>query len=245
MSEPNVHTSIRVYLDGRNWHVDVGYAAPFREPIPLDRLPWAITFGRDRHVLDFPANERQAPEGGGLDRSETAHRYEMTHYTDGERRHGYVVHGPPRRYSFFYPTIVKSFSRDWTFMQNLRITRFLENGGALELRNRMFLEIHGAPEAEVGLTIEGRPDIGTSEAGGRLPGARVTGSVLTGTTPASPSPAATCVTERRLASLDELVSVVRDRFEMPRCRVEEAVAVLERFTGRPFFCVDGSETRIE
>lgn len=133
MSEPNVHTSIRVGLDGRAWHVDVGYAAPFLEPIPLDRLPWTTALGRDRYVFELAATKETA-DCGGLNRGELVQCYEMTHYTDGERRHGYVVHAPPRRFSFFHPTIVRSFGRDWTFMRNLRITRFLENGGAVELR---------------------------------------------------------------------------------------------------------------
>ena len=33
MSSPNVHTVIRVRLDGAEWHVDAGYGGPFWRPI--------------------------------------------------------------------------------------------------------------------------------------------------------------------------------------------------------------------
>lgn len=171
MSAPNVHTSIRVRLGGREYHLDVGYAAPFSAPIPLDGLPHQISFGGRRYVF-------AAVVGG----------HEMAVYSDGERRHAYIVHGPPRPAAFFDPTIAASFERGRTFMRCLRITRFLENGSAIELRNRRLLRL--SPET---------------------------------------------VTEHQIDSLQELRRVVNEQFIMPRCRVEEAVDVLERLNGRPFF----------
>jgi len=171
MSSPNVHTSIRVRLDGREYHVDVGYAAPFRVPIPLDRLPHEVSLGRNRYVFNRVA--------GG---------HEMTEYTNGERHHGYMVHEPARPFGFFHSTIVASFEPGRTFMRCLRITRFLENGDALELRNRRLLRL-------------------SNEA----------------------------VTERQIESLEQLRHAVDEEFRMPRSRVEEAVATLERLNGRPFF----------
>lgn len=131
MSEPDVHTSIRVRADGREYHVDVGYAAPFFGPIPLDDLPCELSYGRDTYVLD------RVPAG-----------YEMTFYSNGERRHGYVVHEPPRSTAFFHPTIVRSFEPARTFMRCLRITRFLDSGGAIELRNRRLLQTSGDTATE-------------------------------------------------------------------------------------------------
>ena len=52
MSRPDVHTSIRVRLDAVGYHVDVGYGAPFREPLRLDRLPCEVAEGSYRYVLD-------------------------------------------------------------------------------------------------------------------------------------------------------------------------------------------------
>lgn len=171
MSSPDVHTSIRVRVDAREYHVDVGYAAPFRAPIPLDPLPYEVSLGRNRYVF------ARVPGG-----------HEMIEYTSGERRHGYVVHEPARPFAFFYPTIVASFEPGRTFMRCLRITRFLDGGDAVELRNRTLLRL--------------------SEDG---------------------------VTERQVDSLNQLRHAVHDEFRMPRCRVEEAVAMLERLNGRSFF----------
>ncbi len=123
MDEPDVHTSIRVRLDGRDWHVDVGYAGPFRQPMPLDALPHEIAWGNDRYHLD-------ARTGG----------HTMTVFTNGARRHGYFVHPPARDASFFGATILRSFEPGRTFMRCLRITRYFEDR-SIELRNRRLLRV--------------------------------------------------------------------------------------------------------
>lgn len=171
MSVPDIHTSIRVRLDAREYHVDVGYAGPFDTPIPLDRLPHEISFGESRYVLDRAA--------GG---------HAMTVYSNGEERHRYFVHEPPRTHSFFHKTIVASFEPGRTFMRCLRITRFLEDGSAVELRNRRLLRL-----------------------------------------------TADKASETQIDSLVQLRRAVNEDFMMPRCRIEEAVSVLERLNRRPFF----------
>lgn len=170
MDVPNVHTSIRVRVDGRQWHVDVGYAAPFREPMRLDCLPHEIAWGNDRYLFD---------------RHGEAHM--MTVFTNGQRRHGYVVHAPARAESFFHPIVLRSFEPGRTFMRCLRITRFFDDR-AVELRNRRLL--------------------------------RVT---------------ADRVVETTVDSLAALRRTVDEEFQMPRCRIEEAVSVLERLNGQGFF----------
>jgi arylamine N-acetyltransferase len=170
MDTPNVHTSIRVRASGREFHVDVGFAGPFREPIPLDDLPHEIAWGNDRYVL-----ERR---GAG---------YQMTVSTRGEPRQGYFVHGPARAASFFDPVVLRSFEPGRTFMRVLRITRYFEDR-AVELRNRQLLHV----------TADG-------------------------------------VQERTIGSLRELRRAVDEELQMPRCPVEEAVAVLERLNAREFF----------
>jgi arylamine N-acetyltransferase len=171
MDEPNVHTSIRVRLDGRDWHIDVGYAGPFREPIPLDRLPYEIAWGNDRYVFD---------------RSGDVHT--LTMFTNGVLRHRYVVHPPPRTASFFEPIVLRSFEPGRTFMRCLRITKFFGDR-AVELRNRKLSIISSAGSA----------------------------------------------TERSVDSLADLRRVVDEEFQMPRCRIDDAVGVLERLTGQEFF----------
>jgi N-hydroxyarylamine O-acetyltransferase len=120
MARPNVHTSIRVRLDGVAYHVDVGYGAPFRQPMPLDQLPQAVVHGNTRYVLD---------------RAESAEGHSMTVYLGGEKVHGYVVHGPPRSADFFRPIILDSYVRGSTFTSSLRITRFFDDG-VVELKGR-------------------------------------------------------------------------------------------------------------
>jgi arylamine N-acetyltransferase len=123
MSAPNVHTSVRVAIDGALYHVDVGYAAPLREPIPLHRLPHAVRWGDGRYVLEA------APNG-----------HVMSPIVNGERRHGYFVHPPPRSSGFFCPIVLRSFEPGRTFMRCLRITRYFHDH-AIELRNQRLLRI--------------------------------------------------------------------------------------------------------
>jgi arylamine N-acetyltransferase len=170
MDTPYVHTSIRVRLDGRDWHIDVGYAGPFVEPIPLDRLPYEIAWGNDRYVFS---------------QSESGHT--LTMFTGDALRHRYVVHPPPRAASFFDPIVLRSFKPGRTFMRCLRITKFFDDH-AVELRNRRLSVIR-----------------------------------------------ADSVAERSVDSLADLRRAVDVEFGMPRCRIEEAVAVLERLTGQAFF----------
>ena len=120
MSIPNCHTCVRVRLDAAPYHVDVGYGGPFREPMRLDRLPHAFDEGDLRYVLDRNRHEEA---------------YEMAVLAGLERRHGYVVHGPPRSRDFFTPTIRESFAPGRTFVSNLRIVRFFDEH-SVELFNR-------------------------------------------------------------------------------------------------------------
>jgi arylamine N-acetyltransferase len=121
MDEPNVHTCIRVKLGFFEYHVDVGYAAPFRKPMRLDYTPYEIKQGDYRYLFD---------------RYGKSSVYEVSIVSGKERLHGYVAHGPPRNAEFFKKTITESFEPGKTFMSYLRITRFFERH-AVELKNRM------------------------------------------------------------------------------------------------------------
>ena len=127
MERPNVHTTIQVRLDGAAYHVDVGYAAPLRQPMSLDQLPQVVTHGDTRYVLD---------------RAEGAEGYSMSVYHNGEKVHRYVSHGPPRSLDFFLPIILDSYARGSMFTRSLRITRFFDDG-LVELKGRS-LTIHRA-----------------------------------------------------------------------------------------------------
>jgi arylamine N-acetyltransferase len=170
MSSPNVHTSVRVHLDGGEYHVDAGNGAPFLEPMPLDRLPYVIAIGRYRYVLENHNND-----------------YRMTATYAGEFSHSYVVHGPPRTPEFFRPIVLDSFVPGRKFMTWLRITRCFEDR-VVDLRNRTLTLSQGSRSRE---TI--------------------------------------------INNADELQTAVATDMAMPRCPVLQAVTILERLTGKPFF----------
>ena len=110
MSRPNAHLVIRVRLDGREWLVDAGYAAPFREPLPMDLdTDQVVAWGSDRYVL--------APK-------DATGRSRMTMFRNGERLHGYVVNPEPRRIGDFDEAIADSFRPASTFMNAILLARF-------------------------------------------------------------------------------------------------------------------------
>jgi arylamine N-acetyltransferase len=172
MSKPNVHTSIRVRLDGAEYHVDVGYGAPFRRPIRLDRLPWEFVQGHFRFCFDRTAS----PDA-----------YQASVYLGGQRLHGYLVHPPPRERAFFNGTVIESYRPGATFTSMLRIIRFFDDYAA-DLEGAR-LSVHRGAET----------------------------------------------TSKQLRNMAELRAAVAGDLAMPRCPLEEAVAVLERLTGRSVF----------
>jgi len=143
MSQPNVHTSIRVRLSGAEYHVDVGYGAPFRRAIRLDRLPWEFEQGSYRFVFDRAA----APE-----------TYQASVYSGEQRLHGYIVHPPAREAGFFGPALFESFRPAMTFTSMLRIIRFFD-GYAADLRpleHSPWRRDHFEDAAKYGRTARGR-----------------------------------------------------------------------------------------
>ncbi len=172
MSKPDVHTSIRVRLAGAEYHVDVGYGAPFRRAIRLDRLPWEFEQGRYRFVFGPAA----MPD-----------TYQAAVYSGDERLHGYIVHPPARETGFFHPAVIESYRPGMTFTGMLRIIRFFDD--------------HAADLENARLCIQrGRE-----------------------------------TTSKMLRNMAELRAAVADDLAMPRCPIEEAVAVLEQRIGKSVF----------
>ncbi len=120
MDEPDVHTSIRGILDSSQYHIDVGYAAPFASPIPLDKTPHEIKHGQYSYLFQ---------------KNESLNKYEIKVMSDGQRIHGYSINEIPRQFSFFHKTIYEFFQPGMTFMSCIRITRIFENR-TVELKNR-------------------------------------------------------------------------------------------------------------
>jgi arylamine N-acetyltransferase len=111
MSQPNVHTCIRVRIESVAYHVDVGFAAPFREPLRLDRLPVQVEEGSNRYVFI------RDPGSDGF-------RLDM--FSEEEHGFAYVVHDPPRAREFFDHVVLNSYALSSTFMRCLRINRVFE-----------------------------------------------------------------------------------------------------------------------
>ena len=131
MTNPNVHTVIRVRIDGIAYHIDVGYAAPLYQPIRLDLLPFEVAHGDNRYVLETAGN------------GECCLRVSQGR----ELIHGYVVHQPPRTLRFFRDIILDSYAPGRTFTSCLRITRFFGTH-TVELRNSN-LTLYRGTEMEV------------------------------------------------------------------------------------------------
>ena len=164
MSSPDVHLLSIVTLGGREYLVDVGYAAPFWAPMPRDlKKDYTISLGSERYVL-----KPQDTEG----------RSRMELYRDGSLEHGYLAKPQSRQIQEFEGPIADSFRDDQTFMNALLVARFSPES-SLVICNLTFTE-HGANS----------------------------------------------VTSRELASRDDAVKLISDRFRMPRTVVEDAVAEL-------------------
>lgn len=128
MAEPDVHLVNMVELAGRDYLVDVGYAAPFDAPLPLDRAAdVVIRRGDDRYVL----RSRDATGRSRLDL-----------VRDGVRRHGYVAKPAPRDIGEFAPAIADSYRESATFMNAVLLARFFP-GRSLVIHNRHVIDTRG------------------------------------------------------------------------------------------------------
>ena len=110
MSRTDVHMVSIVKVEGREYIVDVGYAAPFLEPLPRDLSSnYTVSLGTDRYVL--------SPK-------DATGRSQLTLYRDGAAHHGYLVNPAPRRIGEFRHIITDSFRPDATFMNAVLLVRF-------------------------------------------------------------------------------------------------------------------------
>jgi arylamine N-acetyltransferase len=128
MSNPDVHLVSMVTVEGRQFLVDVGYAAPFVAPLPRDlQTEHVVESGGDRYVL--------SPQ-------DDAGRSRLDVYRDGERRHGYVAKPEPRRFEEFASAIRDSYREDATFLRGVLLARCSPDG-FLVVRNLRVLESEG------------------------------------------------------------------------------------------------------
>jgi N-hydroxyarylamine O-acetyltransferase len=142
MSDPDVHLVSIVTLEQREYLVDVGYAAPFLNPLPLDlKQNYMVTLGRDRYVF------RPRDNTG---------RSQMELYRDGSLKHGYCVNPAPRQIHEFRKQIEDSYRAESTFMNTLLLARFFP-GRSLVLHNLTLIESQGT--ATKSHTLNGRDEL--------------------------------------------------------------------------------------
>jgi arylamine N-acetyltransferase len=110
MTKPDVHVVSMIRLDGREYLVDVGYGAPFYEPMPRDlEREHEVVFGSNLFVL-----HPQDVEG----------RTRMDHFRDGKLIHGYLAKPEPRKIEHFDEVIRHSYTDAATFMNVVVVERF-------------------------------------------------------------------------------------------------------------------------
>ncbi len=125
MSTPAVHALSMVSVEGRQYLVDTGYAAPFLSPLPRDlTTDYVVALGRDRYVL-------KAQDANRCSRLEL-HR-------DGVLKHGYLAKPEPKRIEDFSRVIADSFRADATFLNSILLARFYP-GRSVVIHNLSFIE---------------------------------------------------------------------------------------------------------
>jgi len=142
MANPDVHVVSIVRLEGREYLVDVGYGAPFFEPMArgLDS-EHEIVFGRNRYVL-------HPQDGRGRSR--------MDHFHDGQLIHGYVVKPAPCQIEHFNAVIRDSYSDAATFMNVVVVERFFSDRS---LRFHNFTLTESTPEGATITRLANREEL--------------------------------------------------------------------------------------
>ena len=125
MKNPGVHMVVKVRLEDKDYLVDVGYAAPFIQAIPLHLSEDATVInGRDQYVFK-PRNESGCTK--------------LLMFRNGSYKHGYTVRPEARDIEDFKQVISESFSPDSTFFRSLLITKLI-SGRFCTLHNMEYME---------------------------------------------------------------------------------------------------------
>jgi len=132
MSAPNVHAAIIVTLEGVEYLVDAGYAAPFASPMRRDlREELAIHYDRNSYILK--------PQ-------DAAGRSRLEHRRDGATTHGYTLKPEARELEEFREVIEGSFHQDATFMNAVLVARFRPEGFVTLHNTTVLIEREGESE---------------------------------------------------------------------------------------------------
>lgn len=129
MKDPDVHLISMVSVDGEEYIVDGGYAAPFLKPLPRElNTEFVINSGNEKYIIN-PMDENG--------------RTKVEHYDNNELKHWYTAKPQPRKIEEFRGVIEDSYTDDSTFMNALRITSYSENG-SIVLKNLALTETIGS-----------------------------------------------------------------------------------------------------
>ena len=113
MTKPDVHIMNIVTLNGHEYIVDAGYAAPFLVPLPRDsKEDFVIEQGEKKYLIK-PQDEN--------------HRTKVEMYEQNEFRHSYIAKPEARKIEDFKEPIKDSYSGKSTFIHSLFLTRFYED----------------------------------------------------------------------------------------------------------------------
>jgi len=128
MSIPDVHLVSIIDLEKRQYMVDMGYAAPFLAPLPLDlETDHVVELGNDRYVLK--------PQ-------DAAGRSRLEFYRNDKLKHGYVVNPAPRQIADFEQVIADSYLNESTFINAILLARFYP-GRSVVIHNLSVRESRG------------------------------------------------------------------------------------------------------
>jgi N-hydroxyarylamine O-acetyltransferase len=128
MNNPDDHLVNIVSLNGREFVVDAGYAAPFMEPLPRDlKEDYVVILGRDRYILK-PKDKNECSS--------------MELFRDGQKKHGYLAKAIPRQIEYFARVIEESFRDSATFMNALLLVRLFPDR-SIVIHNLSVIESEG------------------------------------------------------------------------------------------------------
>ncbi|MEE8479184.1 MAG: arylamine N-acetyltransferase [Candidatus Neomarinimicrobiota bacterium] len=128
MANPDVHIVNIVSIENRDYLVDVGYAAPFLNPIPLDLIEdYKITLGADEYVIS--------------PRSENGYS-KLKMIRSGQTKHGYTVKPYSRSISEFETIIKNSFKESSTFLNAILLVMF-KSKSSIVIHNFSLIENYG------------------------------------------------------------------------------------------------------
>jgi arylamine N-acetyltransferase len=139
---PNIHMVSVVTIDSNEYMVDVGYGAPFWEPIVRSSAESVtVEFGQHKYSLK--------PQ-------DSAGRSQMEVYRSGELVHGYLANPKSCELADFMPVIEDSFRSEARFMNHLSLSLFGERQ-SLSIRDFSLVEVNGGSVREQ--TLRNRAEV--------------------------------------------------------------------------------------